>query len=44
MEIKIRKETQSDYSDVFMAIELVENGLHGISGVVEYPKEFEEAG
>lgn len=28
--------------DVFMAIELVENGLRGISGVVKYPKEFEE--
>ena len=55
MEIKLRKETQSDYFDiwnikapfnvpdnVFMAIELVENGLLDISGVVKYPKEFEE--
>ena len=30
--------------NVFMAIELVENGLRGISGVVKYPKEFEEVG
>lgn len=26
-----------------MAIELVENGLKGVSGLVEYPKEFEES-
>jgi len=26
--------------EVFMAMELVENGLKGVSGVVEYPKEF----
>ena len=25
-----------------MAIELVENGLDGVSGMVEYPKEFNE--
>jgi len=30
--------------DVFMAMELLENGLRGISGVAEYPKEFEEVG
>lgn len=28
-------------SNVFMAIELVENGLAGVSGTVQYPKEFE---
>lgn len=26
----------------FMAIELIENGLDGVSGTVEYPKEFNE--
>lgn len=30
--------------EVFMVIELVESGLQGISGIVEYPKEFEEVG
>ena len=28
--------------EVFMAIELVSDGLKDISGFVEYPKEFEE--
>jgi len=28
-------------SNVFMALELVKDGLKGISGTVEYPKEFE---
>ena len=30
--------------NVFMAKELLENGLLGISGIVEYPNEFEEVG
>ncbi len=30
--------------EVYMAIELVENGLLGISGIVKYSKEFEEVG
>ena len=29
-------------SEVFMALELVPDGLNGVSGVVEYPKEFEK--
>jgi putative acetyltransferase len=28
-------------SDIFMALELVPNALHGITGTVQYPKEFE---
>lgn len=28
--------------DVYMAIELIKDGLKGISGIVEYPNEFEE--
>jgi len=28
-------------SNVFMAIELVKNGLEGVSGTVKYPKEFD---
>ena len=28
--------------EVFMAIELVENSLENVSGIVKYPKEFEE--
>lgn len=30
--------------EAFMAIELVKGGLDGISGIVEYPKEFDEVG
>ena len=30
--------------EVFMAIELEPNGLEGVTGIVEYPKEFEEVG
>jgi predicted N-acetyltransferase YhbS len=30
--------------EVFMALELVPDGLKGISGKVQYPKEFEEVG
>lgn len=29
-------------SEVFMAIELVNNGLKGVTGTVQYPKEFNE--
>jgi predicted N-acetyltransferase YhbS len=28
--------------DVFLAMELVENGLKGVSGTVQYPKEFDD--
>jgi predicted N-acetyltransferase YhbS len=29
-------------NEAFMALELIKDGLKGISGIVEYPKEFEE--
>lgn len=31
-------------ADVFMALELVKDGLKDVSGVVEYPKEFDDVG
>lgn len=40
---KWRIKAPYDVSDeVFMAVELVEEGLRGVSGIVEYPLEFDE--
>ncbi|MBJ8029363.1 hypothetical protein JDS96_15925 [Bacillus cereus group sp. N21] len=45
MNIKIRQELEKDYNgadEVFMAMELTENALQNIQGIVQYSEAFSE--